>query len=438
MSVFDQLAGQEDVASQLRTAAQAARRMLAELEAVESGQDSLLGALEDTLEDTAEGEAAADLAEAIDRAGSEMTHAWLFTGPPGSGRSVAARCFAAALQCDDPTEPGCGECETCRDVMNDRHPDVMVVQPEGLTIQVKEIRSIVSRASTFPATGNWQIVIVEDADRLTEQAGNALLKAVEEPPSRTVFILCAPSDDPQDIMVTLRSRTRHVYVRMPTRKDVADLLLREGATPEQAEWSAAVADAHIGRARVLLHSEEARARRRKVLELGQLTNHPSRAYNAAVQVVQDARKAAADANKEMSEKETEELRTALGAGGTGKGAGTAMRGTAGALKELKDSQKRRETRMVRDSVDLSLTDLAAFYRDALVQATGAKVDLIHVDAHSITKAFADFFSPESLLQCIDAVMAARTEINQNVKPEMAVGGMVGAISEALNAGRLQR
>lgn len=434
MSVFDQLAGQEEVTAQLRTAAQAARRMLAEMEAAETGQDNLF---------SSEGQAGADgsfddIADAVNRASSEMTHAWLFTGPPGSGRSIAARCFAAALQCNDADEPGCGVCETCQDVMHDRHPDVMVVRPEGLTIQVKEIRSIVSRASTFPATGNWQIVIVEDADRLTEQAGNALLKAVEEPPSHTVFILCAPSDDPQDIMVTLRSRTRHVYVRMPTRQDVAELLLREGATQEQADWSAAVADAHIGRARALLRSPEARERRRKVLELGQLTNHPSRAYNAAVQVVQDARKAAAEANKEMSEKETDELRTALGAGGTGKGAGTAMRGTAGALKDLKDSQKRRETRMVRDSVDLSLTDLAAFYRDALVQSTGASVDLIHVDAHNVTKAFADYFSPESLLQCIDAVMATREEINRNVKPEVAVSGMVGALSEALNAGRLHR
>ena len=416
MSVFDRLAGQEDVVEQLQAAAAAARQMMAD-------------AAENTASPGANGVSGED--DGVARA--QMTHAWLFTGPPGSGRSIAARCFAAALQCESAAGPGCGECEVCRAVMEDRHPDVTVVRPEGLTISVKEIRGIVARASTFPATGQWQVVIIEDADRLTEQAGNALLKAVEEPPSHTVFILCAPSDDPQDIMLTLRSRTRHIYVRMPSTVAVAQLLERDGASREQARWSAAVSGAHIGRARALLNSEDARNRRRRVLELGQATAQPGRGYDLAVQMVQDARKAAAAANKALSEDETEELRTALGAGGTGKGTAGALRGSAGALKELADAQKRRETRMVRDSVDLSLTDLATFYRDALVQATGAQVEPVHVDARRVTATMGRTFSPESLLRCIDAVMAAREEIGQNVKPEVAVGGMVARISQALAA-----
>lgn len=419
MSVFDRLAGQEDVVSQLQAAAAAARQMVA-----------------DTAENTSSPAESGFSGDGDEVARAKMTHAWLFTGPPGSGRSIAARCFAAALQCESTQGPGCGECEVCRAVMEDRHPDVTVVRPEGLTISVKEIRGIVARASTFPATGQWQVVIIEDADRLTEQAGNALLKAVEEPPSHTVFILCAPSDDPQDIMLTLRSRTRHIYVRMPSTEAVAQLLERDGASGEQARWSAAVSGAHIGRARALLNSEDARNRRRRVLELGQATAQPGRGYDLAVQMVQDARAAAAAANKVLSQGETEELRTALGAGGTGRGAAGALRGSAGALKELADAQKRRETRMVRDSVDLSLTDLATFYRDALVQATGARVQPVHVDARRVTATMGRKFSPEALLRCIDAVMAARVEIGQNVKPEVAVGGMVARISMALAASLL--
>ena len=118
---------------------------------------------------------------------SAMTHAWLITGPPGSGRSVAALCFAAALQCTSEGLPGCGECRSCTTTMAGTHGDVRRVIPEGLSIGVDEMRAIVQIASRRPSTGRWQIVLVEDADRLTEGAANALLKVVEEPPPSTVF-----------------------------------------------------------------------------------------------------------------------------------------------------------------------------------------------------------------------------------------------------------
>lgn len=124
-----------------------------------------------------------------------MTHAWLITGPPGSGRSIAALCFAAALQCTSDGPPGCGECHACTTTMAGTHADVRRIIPEGLSIGVKEMREIVQIASRRPGTGRWQVVVVEDADRLTEGAANALLKVVEEPPASTVFLLCAPSVD---------------------------------------------------------------------------------------------------------------------------------------------------------------------------------------------------------------------------------------------------
>src|SRR5262245_33703936 len=107
-----------------------------------------------------------------------MTHAWLFTGPPGSGRSVAARAFAAALQCP---RGGCGDCSECHTTIAGTHADVRFVVPEGLSIGVSEMRALVLRAASAPTGGRWQVVLIEDADRLTEQAGNALLKAIEEP-----------------------------------------------------------------------------------------------------------------------------------------------------------------------------------------------------------------------------------------------------------------
>src|ERR1700755_2271806 len=195
-----------------------------------------------------------------------MTHAWLVTGPPGSGRSIAALCFAAALQCTSDGVPGCGQCRACTTTMAGTHADVRRIIPEGLSIGVDEMRNIVQIASRRPGTGRWQIVLIEDADRLTEGAANALLKVVEEPPPSTVFLLCAPSVDPEDIAVTLRSRCRHVALVTPSTEAIARVLVdSDGLDAGTAEWAAAVSGGHVGRARRLATDPEARDRRERAL-----------------------------------------------------------------------------------------------------------------------------------------------------------------------------
>ena len=197
-----------------------------------------------------------------------MTHAWLITGPPGSGRSIAALCFAAALQCTSDGVPGCGECRACTTTMAGTHADVRRIIPEGLSIGVDEMRNIVQIASRRPGTGRWQIVLIEDADRLTEGAANALLKVVEEPPPSTVFLLCAPSVDPEDIAITLRSRCRHVALVTPPVDAIARVLVEtDGLSDEEAGWAASVSGGHVGRARRLATDEQARERRQRALGL---------------------------------------------------------------------------------------------------------------------------------------------------------------------------
>ncbi|WP_280346017.1 DNA polymerase III subunit delta' [Nocardia neocaledoniensis] len=363
-----------------------------------------------------------------------MTHSWLFTGPPGSGRSVAALCFAAALQCTDPDIVGCGRCHACTTTVAGTHGDVRRIIPEGLSISTKEMRAIVQIASRRPSTGRWQIVVVEDADRLTEGAANALLKVVEEPPDRTVFLLCAPTVDPEDISVTLRSRCRHVHLVTPTVPAIAQVLReRDQLDAETAEWAASVSGGHVGRARRLATDEDARKRRQRALALVGATERPGAAYTAADELVKSADDEAKLMSAERDDRERDELATALGAGGTGKGAASATRGSAGVLKELERRQKSRATRTGRDALDRALIDIAGMYRDALAMrfaGRGTPITLTHPDMADEITDLATNVRPEGLLRSIDAVLACREALDLNVKPRFAVAAMVATLITA--------
>jgi DNA polymerase-3 subunit delta' len=362
-----------------------------------------------------------------------MTHAWLITGPPGSGRSVAALCFAAALQCTSDGTPGCGQCRACTTTMAGTHADVRRIIPEGLSIAVREMREIVQIASRRPGTGRWQIVVIEDADRLTEGAANALLKVVEEPPPSTVFLLCAPSVDPDDIAITLRSRCRHVALTTPGVDAIADVLIAgDGLPADDARWAASVSGGHVGRARRLATDPEARTRRLRALSLARDAATPSRAYAAAEEMVAVAEAEALALTTGRNEAEIEELKTALGAGGTGKGTAGTMRGSAGALKELENRQKSRKTRASRDALDRALIDLATYFRDALLVSSGATgVTANHPDMAEKVAAMAAHASPDKLLRCIEAVLECREALAVNVKPKFAVDAMVATVGQAL-------
>jgi DNA polymerase III subunit delta' len=359
-----------------------------------------------------------------------MTHAWLFTGPPGSGRSVAARAFAAALQCP---AGGDGSCHECRTVLAGSHADVHRVVPEGLSIGVAEVRQIVRTAGRAPSRGRWQIVVVEDADRMTEQAGNTVLKMLEEPPPRTVFLLCAPSLHPDDVPVTIRSRCRVVALRTPTVDAVAEVLVRrDGIDPALAAWSAAAAGGHVGRARHLARDEAARLARKAVLDIPLSLVSLAACLNAADDLVGSAKEESDKTVAEVDAAETEAVKASLGVGARGPGVAAASRG-AGQLKELEKRQKSRATRLGRDSLDRALVDLASLYRDALVIASvGAlsgelTVPLAHPDRRADAVELARRIGAEGALRRIDAVLAARTALEQNVKPQIAVEALTVAL-----------
>ena len=362
--------------------------------------------------------------------GSRMTHAWLFTGPPGSGRSTAARAFAAALQCTSPDKalgaaPGCGFCDGCHTALIGTHADVETVRTDGLSIGVKETRELVRRASLSPAVGRWQVILMEDADRLTEGAANVLLKAVEEPAPRTVWLLCAPSVE--DALPTIRSRCRLLTLRTPSVDAVAEVLVRrDGIDPALAAQVARATQGNIGRARRLATDESARARRATVLRLPLRVADVGDCLRAAQELIDAASEDAKAVAEESDAKETEALRAALGAAA---GAGSRMpRGTAGAMKELTDRQKRRSTRTQRDTLDLALTDLAGFYRDVLALQLGGSADRVAtVEVRDGIERIAADSRPEQSLRRIEAVLACRDALDRNVAPLLAVEAMALAL-----------
>ncbi|MGP3976843.1 DNA polymerase III subunit delta' [Streptomyces sp. 8N114] len=400
MAVWDDVVGQDRAAKQLIAAARDADAYV-----------------------TAEAEARGS----ADLSGSAMTHAWLFTGPPGAGREQAARAFAAALQCVSPDRalggsPGCGFCEGCHTTMVGTHADVEVVRTDLLTIGVKDTRALVRGAQMSPSGGRWQVIVLEDADRLTEGAGNVLLKAVEEPAPRTVWLLCAPSTE--DVLPTIRSRCRHLSLRTPPVDAVADLLMRrDGIEPETAAFAARATQGHIDRALRLATDERARARRQAVLKLPTRVDDVGSALRAAQELIDAATEDAKQVAEELDVKETEELRAALGAA-EGK---RLPRGTAGAMKELEDKQKRRSTRTQRDSLDLALSDLTAFYRDVLARQLGSSVALSHDEAAGPIGQLAATSRPEQTLRRIEAVLECRQALDRNVAPLLAVEAMTMAL-----------
>ncbi|MBC2875800.1 MULTISPECIES: DNA polymerase III subunit delta' [Streptomyces] len=409
MAVWDDLVGQDRVTEQLSAAARDADALVTAVEA-----------------DRAAGQGGAP----ADVSGSRMTHAWLFTGPPGSGRATAARAFAAALQCVSPDRalpggaPGCGFCDGCHTTLVGTHADVEIVRTDLLSIGVKETRELVRRAQLSPAGGRWQVIVLEDADRLTEGAGNVLLKAVEEPAPRTVWLLCAPSLE--DVLPTIRSRCRSLTLRTPSTAAVADVLVRrDGIEPELAARVARATQGHIGRARRLATDERARTRRAAVLKLPLRVDDVGGCLKAAQELIDAATEDAKQVAEEVDTKETEELRAALGAAaGTG---GRLPRGTAGAMKELQDRQKRRSTRTQRDSLDLALTELTGFYRDVLALQLGSRVELANADDRDTLQRIAAASRPEHTLRRIEAIGACRQALDRNVAPLLAVEAMTMAL-----------
>jgi DNA polymerase-3 subunit delta' len=383
MTVWDELVGQEPLVALLRSAVAAA-------------EDRLAGG-----------------------AGTGMTHAWLFTGPPGSGRSNAARAFAAALQCE---QSGCGHCQACRTSLAGSHMDVTLVATEHMQIGVDAIRRLVPRASTRPANGRWQVIVVEDADRINERASNALLKSLEEPASRTIWMLCVPSVEDLEVP-TVRSRCRQVSLRTPPADAIARLLVERDGVPEGvAAFAARASHGHIGRARRLATDEKVRNRRREIVALAPALVDLGACMTAAQNLHESAQEDATAVSARLDEAELADLAQSWGVqpGARAK----VPRGYLGDVSELKQDQKRRARRVVTDSIDGALLELLSFYRDVLVVQSGAGSALVNEEMRADILTVARRGGAEQTLRRIEAIGACREALTANAAALLALESLM--------------
>jgi DNA polymerase-3 subunit delta' len=333
-----------------------------------------------------------------------MTHSWLFTGPAGSGRSNAAIAFAAGLLCE---KGGCGTCINCTTTIDGSHADIELVRTEGLSIKVDEVRELITRTSWSPSVGNYRLVVIEDADRLTEPAANALLKVIEEPGARTVWLLCAPTLT--DVIPTIRSRCRHLTLRTPSIKAVTQLLIeRDGIDPKMAKFAANAAQGHIGRAKYLATNEEARKTREKILRIPFTIKDLASAFEAANTLVELAKSQALAESEIRDEAELTKLKESYGTTGS-----KLATGGSKAVKELEKEQKTRNTRLVRDNLDRTLLDLATVYKDILLFQSNLMSQITNIDLQNRIKQKAQETPPESIMKSMDSILEARISLKQN-------------------------
>lgn len=353
-------------------------------------------------------------------AADRPTHAWLFTGPPGSGRSNAARAFAQALQCEveDPDRRGCGSCHACLTVAAGTHADVKVLATENVTYKIDEVRDLIALAQDRPTSGRWRIFIMEDADRMTERATNVLLKAIEEPPERTVWMLCAPS--PADVLVTIRSRCRQVGLRIPAVRAVADLLVeRDGLDPELALFAARASQSHVGMARRLARDEGSRSRRESVVHLPLRVKATSDAVAMAKELVEVTQQEAASSAEVRNAEERRNLLRSLGLAEDEKVPAKLRHH----VKRLEDAQTARNKRAVHDTLDRAMIDLTGLFRDVLALQLGTDAELVNEHLRDELASYARAASPERTVERIDAVSTARRRLAGNVPPLLALEAM---------------
>lgn len=345
---------------------------------------------------------------------SQITQSWLICGPPGSSRSNMARAFAAALESPDhgmSAEPT----RVTQQVLAGTHPDVTVLTTNKVTIGIDQVREIITTSEQMPATAPWRIIIIEDVDRMLERTTNVLLKEIEEPAEHCIWLLCAPSA--QDVLPTIRSRTRIVNLAVPSTQAVAGFLTSTtNVEPKVAQRAARLAEGHIGIAKLYATDERVMSDRDELV-VGVLNlARASDAVLLAGNLIDNAKaQAEADANRITAGQEAE-FRRINGLAPSDR-IPPKLRGAFNQIAK-KDDVKRLVTRRTRDVLDRALNSIASIYRDVAVLQNNAEdsVGLINLENRSSITELSVRLNRAGAVTRLDEVAHARKRLAGNGNP----------------------
>ena len=345
---------------------------------------------------------------------SKLAQSWLICGPPGSGRSNLARAFAAALESPDhglDAEPT----RVTRQVLAGTHPDVSILATDKVTIGIDEVRELITVSEQMPSTAPWRIIIIEDVDRMLERTTNVLLKEIEEPAEHCIWLLCAPSA--QDVLPTIRSRTRIVNLAVPQPDAVAQWLERSnGIEASVAEQAARLAEGHIGIARLYATDERVRSERDELVAGVLNLQRASDAVLLADRLNADAKSQAEHDVERVAAREQADFRRINGLGESDR-IPPKLRGAYNAIAK-KDEIKRKATRRSRDVLDRALNSIASVYRDVAVLQNDAEesVGIINREHRAAIAELATGMSRQGAVARLDHVAVARKRLNGNGNP----------------------
>ncbi|MEE0654177.1 DNA polymerase III subunit delta' [uncultured Bifidobacterium sp.] len=357
-----------------------------------------------------------------------LAQSWLICGPPGSGRSNMARAFAAALESpdhgldDEPTK-------ATREVLAGTHPDVTTLTTDKVTIGIDDVRGLVATAEQMPRSGPWRIIIIEDVDRMLERTTNVLLKEIEEPSPHTIWLLCAPSA--QDVLPTIRSRTRIVNLGVPSDAQVARYLEEaRGVEHNLAMRAARLAEGHIGVASLYATDSQVLADRDELV-VGILgMRKASQAILLAGDLLDSAKAQATDDVKQQAAKAQREFLRLNGLA-EGDRVPPSLRPAYNALMKA-DDIKRQTTRRTRDVLDRALNSVASVYRDVAVLQNDAEesVGLVNVENRRAIADMSARMRREQTIRCLDDINTARRRLLGNGNALLVFEALFCALAEA--------
>jgi DNA polymerase III subunit delta' len=306
-------------------------------------------------------------------AATRPVHAYLFVGPPGTGKLAAAMAFAAMLTCPNAgkangreVDGGEDGCETCRRVLQGVHPDVVVVEREGPALSIEQAREVSRIAARSSLEGGRSIVILPDL-HLASEAVPALLKTIEEPPGGTVFIGLAEFVPPD--LETIASRSARVDFRPLSDAEITAVLLAEGVPPERASVLARLAGGRLDRARLLAADPQAEQRRRSWEAVpARLDGTGATVAELAEELVELLKRSAGPLSARQQAEMTELAERYAREAATLPGRAAQSMARAGS-RELEERHRREQRRQRTDELRTGLAALAGAYLDRAVDGT---------------------------------------------------------------------